>query len=107
MNKVWFSEMYSLSADLLSQGAVAAFAVAAADLHHHHDEHGHVEQEHQAEVTHTGGVEDALVLDPTAERKHEQQKEELLRNWLLMSFPTLVIGCHSDLLLSPRATGCP
>lgn len=58
-----------LMADLLSEGAVAAFAIAAADLHHHHDEHGHVEQEHQAEVTHTGGVEDALLLDPTPERK--------------------------------------
>lgn len=69
--------------DLLPQRAVAAFAVAAADLHHDHDEHGHVEQEHQAEVTHAGGVEDAPVLDPApakntreAERSRTHLKNE-------------------------------
>lgn len=55
------------STDLLAQRAVAAFAVAATDLQHHHDEHGHVEQEHQAEVTDAGGVEDDGTLDPAAE----------------------------------------
>lgn len=55
--------------DLLAQRAVAALAVAAADLQHHHDEHGHVQQKHQAEVTDTGGVEDGLVHDPAAEEE--------------------------------------
>lgn len=55
--------------DLLSQRAVAAFAVAAADLHHHHDEHGHVQQKHQAEVSNTGGVEDDWTVDPAADER--------------------------------------
>lgn len=80
ITKSWFHwEMFScklktVSTDLFSQGAVAAFAVAAADLHHHYDEHGHVEQEHQAEITNAGCVENTLLLDPTPERKHATQE---------------------------------
>lgn len=65
--------------DLLAQRAVAAFAVAAADLQHHHDEHGDVEQEDQAEVTHAGGVEDRRRLDPAAAGQRQSTTVPLAR----------------------------
>lgn len=61
----------SEGSDLLAQCAVAAFAVAPADLQHHHDKHGNVEEEHQAEVTDAGGVEDQRRLDPAAADRHQ------------------------------------
>lgn len=79
----------SLDTDLLLQRAVAAFAVAAADLPHHHDEHGHVQQKHQTEVTDAGGVEDAFILDPAAgERGHKHTNSE----------PCVLMNCISLLL---------
>lgn len=56
--------------DLLAQRAVAAFAIASADLQHHHHKHGHIEQEDQAKVADAGGVEDHRTLDPAAEEKY-------------------------------------
>lgn len=65
---------------LLSQRAVAAFAVAAADLQHHHNEHGDVQQEHHAEVTDAGDVEHHRILDPAAEERTHTQKETVSLN---------------------------
>lgn len=56
--------------NLLAQRAVAAFAIASADLQHHHHKHGRIEQEHQAEVADAGDVEDYRTLDPAAEEKY-------------------------------------
>lgn len=58
-----------MSTDLFPQRVVAAFAVASADLQHHHDKHGHVEQKHQAEVTDAGGVEDGFIGNPAADKE--------------------------------------
>lgn len=65
----------TVNVHLLSQRAVAAFAVASADLQHHHDEHGDVQQEHHAEVTDAGDVEDNWILDPAAEERTHTERE--------------------------------
>lgn len=51
----------------LLKRAVVPFSVPAADLHHHHDEHGHVQEEDGAEVGHTRDVEHHLTSDPAAD----------------------------------------
>lgn len=70
----------TVNVHLLSQRAVAAFAVAAADLQHHHNEHGDVQQKHHAEVTDAGDVEHHRILDPAAEERTHTQKETVSLN---------------------------
>lgn len=68
-----------MSTDLFPQRAFAAFAVASADLQHHHDKHGHVEQKHQAEVTDAGGVEDGFIGNPAADKETHTCPFKLLK----------------------------
>lgn len=58
VQKIRYTLPESEGSNLLAQRAVAAFPVASTDLQHHHNKHGNVEEEHQAEITDAGGVED-------------------------------------------------
>lgn len=53
---------------LLLKGAVVALSVPATDLHHHHNKHGHIQEEDDAKVGHTGHVEDDHAPNPAADR---------------------------------------
>lgn len=57
--------------DLLSQCSVATLTIATTNLDHHNDEHGHIHEEDDGEVTHTCHIEHHVASDPaTMEKEH-------------------------------------
>lgn len=63
---------------LLLKCAVVALSIPATDLHHHHNKHGHIQEEDDAKVGHACHVEHNLAPNPAADETQEMRVISLM-----------------------------